>query len=140
MPFFVEKQRRPRALRHFSDYKDFLPEIGDALRSLIVVPDAEAAARRMEIDSELFSIHARGTANQVREWIHSTLLTDHEYARTELSEHSRLGVELRYYLVPNSGFEIRTLVDIGEKGTGNIIWLQVVLRVDEDEYVWWSHD
>ncbi|HEX7329955.1 MAG TPA: hypothetical protein VF290_00560 [Pyrinomonadaceae bacterium] len=139
MPFFLER-RRTQALRHFDNYEEFFAEIDKVLTDLTPVPDAMAAAQSMESDSEMFPIRQRGTAKEVCEWIRETLLSDHEFAVTELSEQARVALELRHYLVPGSGLELRTLINIGKTEMGNIMWLQIVLRVSEGEFIWWSHD
>ena len=73
-------------------------------------------------------------------WVQDTVTDDREYALSELSDIARVSVELRLYHAEDSGLEIRTLVHTGELGTGHIIWNQVVVRLGEDEYLWWSHD
>jgi hypothetical protein len=139
MGFFLER-KRTRALRRFDDYKLFLPELDTALRGLTIVANPAMAERQMQSDAEMFPIRRRGTVRQVYKWIRNTLLADHKFAVGELSQRAHVALELRHYLVPMSGLELRTLVNTGEKGVGNIIWLQIVLRIKEDEYIWWSHD
>ena len=139
MSFYAEEIEIP-AWRSYGDVSAFCMDAPARFAELRAVENVTKTLNEIRNDRSRFPIKKRGAYSEVTKWVQDTVTDDREYALSELSDIARVSVELRLYHAEDSGLEIRTLVHTGELGTGHIIWNQVVVRLGEDEYLWWSHD
>ena len=110
------------------------------MRKLAAVQDSESALRIINQDKGLFPVRRKADIQEVTRWVRDRIIADYDYATQELSPQSRLTIELRHYHAVGSGLEVSSKIHTGEKGTGSILWLQVVVRLSERDYLWWSHN
>lgn len=136
----IQKGTQPRPLRQFKSTGTFLAALRGLVAQLDPVENKKKALLTIGQDGSIFPVHKRGTAKQVTTWIRDTILGDREYAMRELSAKSQVSFELHRYHAPKTGLLITTKIHTGERGTGYILWQQIVVHLTGSEYLWWSHD
>ena len=139
MSCYVEETEVP-AWRKYASVESFCLDVPTRIAELVPAEDAKQTLRELRQDRGMFPIKRRGTYEEVTKWIQETVTQDREFAVAELNPRARVYVELRLYHDIECGLWIRTMVHTGESGTGHIMWSQVVVRLGEDDYLWWSHD
>lgn len=140
LKFMLEKLKRPKPFRTYKDHTAFLSDVPALLDSLLPVEDIKKALPVIRKDKDIFPLRKKGNLLEVSEWIRDTIAADHDYATKELSARSTVTIELRHYHTIKSGLEITTKIHTGEKETGDILWLQIVVKLKDTEYLWWSHN
>lgn len=138
--FGVEQAPRPEPFQRYENCQVFLGDISSVLAKLEPVHDVKEASKTLREDRSIFPVRRKGGLQEVSTWVRDTIIADHENAIRELSSQSTVTVELRHYHAIESGLEITTNVQTGEDGTGSILWLQIIVRLTDKEYIWWSHD
>jgi len=138
--FMLPKSTGPAPFKTYRKHAAFLADIPMRLAELTPVTDVQKTLLIMRQDRSIFPIRKKGDLQKIQKWIRDAIIADYKYATTELSEKSTMSIELRHYHTIKSGLEIKTKIHTGEKGTGFILWLQIVVRLTDKDYAWWSHD
>lgn len=127
-------------IRRFKDRRAVVSHVQNLLFTMKPLEQNKRTASAMQKDRRLFPIRKVGSALDVVKWIRGTIDADHLFARKELSRRASVSFELCPYHGSKSGLEITTRVQTGYKGSGHILWLQLVVRMTETRYAWWSHN